>query len=241
MPPKRKFSGVSPVVGKKRARFSYTPFYRPLRVGSGNYGQTTPRVTTVVRAAGPIPPRMVAKHKYVDLYSSAGTNIDNNRINLNSMFAPMYTGGHQPYGRDTYAGLYNRYRVFGVRYRITVSSTSQTNMNATIMWNNDPTLETNATLTSERPCSLSQNLSWASPCVFQGHLTLSRITGVPNSTYKSDDRYQATVGTNPSESIIMHILLYDSLGNAVSAGYASVRIELTFYTEWFDPQNIAQS
>lgn len=45
-------------------------------------------------------------------------------FNLNSPFDPNRTGvGHQPYGFDTLATIYNRYRVYKVSYSVEVLST----------------------------------------------------------------------------------------------------------------------
>ncbi|WP_445779482.1 hypothetical protein, partial [Shewanella sp.] len=67
-----------------------------------------------MRDFNPFPATMVARLTY-----SAVINIDANTVSpgyhlfrANGIFDPDYTGiGHQPYGRDTYASIYNHYRV----------------------------------------------------------------------------------------------------------------------------------
>lgn len=66
----------------------------------------------------PFPQRFTASLRYCDIYTIAttGTQFEYGTATtfvLNSLFAPV-SGGHQPYGYDTLATLYNRYKVVRV-------------------------------------------------------------------------------------------------------------------------------
>lgn len=74
----------------------------------------------------PLPNRSFREFVYADPVSllsdgfvawKTGTEIV---FNLNSIFAPRTSGGHQPYGRDQLAALYQRYKVHHVKVEITL-------------------------------------------------------------------------------------------------------------------------
>ena len=66
----------------------------------------------VNRSLQPFAQRYIAKMKYSEqlkVTGPAGGGLAAYRFNLNSIFDPNRTGfGHQPYGHDQLAGLYNR-------------------------------------------------------------------------------------------------------------------------------------
>ncbi len=103
-------------------------------------------LTTVkyMRDFNPFPATMVARLTY-----SAVINIDANTVSpgyhlfrANGIFDPDYTGiGHQPYGRDTYASIYNHYRV--LKSSCTAISTLSANLIYGISMKDDATVETN--------------------------------------------------------------------------------------------------
>jgi len=67
--------------------------------------------------------------RYVENFTtSIATTVGSQQtMNLNSLFDPNRTGtGHQPYGYDTIATLYNRYRVISTRYKIVLGSRNDT-------------------------------------------------------------------------------------------------------------------
>jgi hypothetical protein len=72
----------------------------------------------------PFPPRRSASLRYnqIDTILTTGTEFVFGTAlswTLNSLFAPI-SGGHQPYGFDTLAALYNRYRVRSVDMELTI-------------------------------------------------------------------------------------------------------------------------
>lgn len=199
------------------------------------------RVTTVVRAPGPIPPRSIVKMKYSHTFSSNGAAIDH-MFNLNSTFDPDRTGtGHQPYGRDTYFTLYNRYRVFAVQYHVTFMSATNFTGYGMLAWDNSAALITNAELWQETPKTMTKIYTATSPAVFSGHLRLPNIVGVTSTAYKGDERYQAVGGSDPSEFIILHVGMANLDNTAVSSGAVTARVQLTYHVEWFDQFSLGQS
>lgn len=199
------------------------------------------RVTTVVRAPGPVPPRSIVKMRYVDLVASNGTTMDH-LWNLNSTFDPNLTGtGHQPYGRDTLTTLYNRYRVFAVKYKVTYTTAATQGCYGIISWDNEATTYTNSTLMQENPKSRMMVVTPDKPAVFRGHLSLARIVGQTPAQYKADDRFQALSTTDPAENIIFHTGHIGLDGTILSSSALFIRVQFTYYVEWFDQNKLGQS
>ena len=72
------------------------------------------------------PPEMVVKMPYYfsTNYSQApGIIATGNQFKVNSIYDPDLTGiGHQPLGRDTWAGIYDYYKVLETRVHVTMTS-----------------------------------------------------------------------------------------------------------------------
>lgn len=202
-------------------------------------------MTTKVLGIGPFPPRMITKLRYCDriTVNLTGGVMNDYVFNVNAMFDPDQTGGgHQPYGRDVYAGIYNRYRVFAVSYRITFyNNIGANNLTNVVHFNNAQTslTGTNLSLFEEYPRAIVRysTSTAVKPQVIKGHIKLNRINGVTSQQYRSDDRFQALVSSNPTETICMHIGNFDSNGGTG----LFFNVQLMFHTEWFDPLNLAQS
>lgn len=206
-----------------------------------------PRMTTVVRGRGPVAERTIVKLKYSQSFRSDGTTFGN-IFNLNSIHDPDRTGvGHQPYGHDTYSALYNRYRVFRVKAIIDYACNSGVGTNQAIscivLPNNVGTALSNPNLMREKPNAFSRNIaSNGSSCTrFRLNYNLPAICGTSHKTYSSDDRYQATFGSSPAETICLHVMAADSTDAAVAASGLFVHVLLIFYCEVFDALDLNQS
>jgi len=196
-----------------------------------------------------LPQRATSVHKYTEVVSVATVAgiMNDHLINLNSMFDPNRTGaGHQPQGRDTMALLYNRYRVDGVKARVTISKVTD----LIVGWhgiaaNNDSTAFVNPlSAVCEQPY-ISDNQNTASlgtsrtTLTFNRYFKLAQLTGVSPQVYRSDDRFQAQIGSSPSELLILHILGCD-LQETANYNYI-IKYDLEFHCTWFDPLVVAQS
>lgn len=199
------------------------------------------RVTNVVRSIGPIAPRAIVKMKYAheQIIPASGALPFTRTFNANSTFDPDRTGiGHQPYGRDTYVTLYNRYRVFKIKYRaqFIIAATSYS---CGVYCNNSASAPATAELFFETPGAKSTVAFASKVGHLRGSINLPRIVGQTPVQYKSDDRFQAQSGTDPAEIIGLHFFAADVGTNTVSAGL--FRVQLTYYVEWFDQIDLAQS
>lgn len=191
-------------------------------------------------------------HKYVTLrYSdnyTTGTLAATTGIqqlwNLNSLFDPDRTGtGHQPMGFDTLATIYNRYRVLKVKYKMCFPPTTNVYSVVVVPTNNilNSAITTSATFSAaaESPrANLWTVGSSGTSKVFSGLISLNDLAGVTVAEYITDDRFESTIGSSPSEVITATLGFYNP--NAVSI-LVYYTVQLDFMVDFHDPIGQPQS
>lgn len=184
--------------------------------------------------------------KYCDSFNeSLATVTGTDQImNMNSLFDPDRTGaGHQPYGYDSLALLYNRYRVWGLRWRITFHAEAQ-GFYVVVLPSNGAlataiTNQASFALAGESPRSyVSSQGTGANAVIVTGRIELNDLNGTTVQEYKADDRFQAIFGASPSELMLLHIGTYNPSGSTLAVDFL---VELWFDVEVHDPIMLAQS
>lgn len=214
---------------------------RKARKGAGRRrgGQAT---TTVNRSLQPIPNRYICKMKYA---TTVNTDAFGQYIfNMNSLFDPDRSGfGHQPYGFDPLANLYNRYRVISCGWRIQYASgTAATPIIVASLPNNDLGLNyanTGEMLENPRCKYIQQNPS-APVVTLHGKQYLPKLMGRSKSQYMADDNYQAIVTASPTELGLLYLQTFNGFSGAAFPG-VGLTVLLEFTVEFFDVKHIAQS
>jgi len=184
--------------------------------------------------------------KYSDIYSESLATVTgtNQVMNLNSIFDPDRTGtGHQPYGYDTMATLYNRYRVLSVDYKITFHAETL-GFYIVVLPSNGAlaTAITNLasfTLACESPESVvrCQGVG-ADDVIITGSIKLNQLNGVTLTEYLADDRFQSLFGASPGELILLNIGTYNGTGSTLGVDFS---VEIIYHTDVHDPFMLAQS
>lgn len=195
------------------------------------------------RALAPIAQRYITKMKFA---FDAATGADGFlRLNLNSTWDPLRTGGGlsaQPYGRDQLAGLYNRYRVISVGWRLTAP-----NNGGNIMIGALPSNETvGGALTPfseirENPrAKYFVQHSTGTAQLLSGKVYLPSLVGRTKAQYMADDRYQAQVDASPVEAAILNICAAATNGGMITTGQI-INLLLEYTVEWFDVKTLPRS
>lgn len=213
---------------------------RRLRKGKGRKAKRTGRKTVVVnRAITPVPQRFLTQHKYSTTFT-LGTLQPLYRMNLNSLYDPDQTGtGHQPYGFDQMAALFNRYRVYGVSYKVQGYQFNNP-IRFGCVATNDTASPTNMATLIEYPRSKSAiQVNGGSTAVITGYVNLPSLTGRTKAQYMADDRYQAQNNTNPQEALILNVMAQSLSDTALDS--CTMLVTLNFHCEWFDPIVFASS
>lgn len=192
---------------------------------------------TVNRALSPIPQRYITKQKYSDSFQVSGAQLTYG-YNLNSVWDPNRSGiGHQPYGFDQLATLYNRYRVISCSWRINFSSTD--NIRAVALPCNEFPVFTNASELIERPrAKYVVQLANGATQTLKGKIHLPSLVGRTKAQYMADDRYQSEVTTSPSELALLMVTA-QTLQDIPATVNCSIVLE--YAVEFFDVKQLPVS
>lgn len=193
----------------------------------------------VLSNLNPIPARQIVKMKYSQAVQTNVGVAYNYQFNLNSIFDPDRTGtGHQPYGHDTVATLYNRYRVISCSYVLQCYNGS-TAIRYGCIPQNEPTFYGTVAEMSENPrAKFKVQYPGATPTKITGKVYLPSLTGRNKAQYMADDRYQSTFGSSPSEQMVLNLIALDLLEVGTSSNWT---VTLEYTVELFDPKLLAQS
>lgn len=200
------------------------------------------KTVNVNRALTPIPQRYITKMKYSSVLAT-DASLGSYKMNLNSIYDPDFTGGgHQPYGFDQLAALYNRYRVIACGYRIqlAVVSTASSIMLTAMPSNQNVTAGTGSEIRENPRAKYIVQNPGASAVVLSGKSYLPSLVGRNKAQYMADDRYQALVTANPSEDAFLNIQTF-SPSTDVPLGSVAVQVVMEYTVEFFDMKALGQS
>lgn len=199
-----------------------------------------PQRTLVNNALHPIPQRFITKMKYAERFSTDASG--RYAFNLNSIFDPNRTGvGHQPYGYDTLATLYNRYRVIACGYRIQpIASISTASIQLCAQPANETLTFTTLSEMRENPRSkYILQTAGGSQATLTGKTYIPSLVGRTKAQYMADDRYQADVTTSPNELAVLNLM--SSADSSDGGNSWAFNIVMEYTVEFFDIKHLVQS
>ena len=163
------------------------------------------------------------------------------QFRVNSLFDPDYTGvGAQPLWTDQFNYLYSRYRVHGMKYKLTVSCPDNNRMTQIGLCPAvNATLETTWQTMAERSESRIAVVPplGATPKVLRGYIPTGRIWGLTKQQMKEDEDFIAAFGANPTKSTILTLYGVTSAASAV----IDFKLDMTFFTEMLDRVKVGGS
>lgn len=235
----------------KMARRGGKKIYRRRKMQRRRGGK---RTVLVNKALSPFAQRYLCKMKYAEIRSVTGPiggGLAQYNFNLNSIYDPNLSGiGHQPYGYDQLADLYNRYRVFKVDYAISALTTDAAGVAYSVL----AALPANEAISGslgvaevmENPrAKYITQAPNAALKVLKGSVSLPSLVGRSKSQYMSDDRYQAAWGASPAEQAVLNIMAGTIAGSGGNGGTATntmtLSVSLVYHVECFDVKNQIQS
>lgn len=213
---------------------------RIVRRRGGKKRQTTALYNSSLR---PIPSRFLTKLKYCEALTVSSPGMSIYKWNLNSLWDPNRTGiGHQPYGFDQLAALYNRYRVISCSYVISAISDSANIGLCAVPANDTAPLVTNLSEAREQPRAkfLVQNPG-GNLKVLKGKVYLPALTGRTKSQYMASEAYQATTTASPTELMVLNVFGQGMNDDPVFNPAITYNITLHYDVEFFDITNLEQS
>lgn len=141
-------------------------------------------------------------------------------------------GGHQPYGHDTIATMYNRYKVLGCRVQLVFTTPGGANDMICCM---APSSNTSSGMTGlqlyqvqEWPQSVCGILpsSGERRCVLQATYDMATIAGVSKAAYLAEEDYAAAIGSSPSKTV------YLTFNSGAVDGTGSETVKVHVYLEF---------
>lgn len=232
--------------GAKTLRVLARAGYRP-----APYPRT--QLMQLYKQPSPFPLSMLIKQAYSEVLNltvgTAGLFGTEKVFSLNDMYDPDYTAtGHQPYGRDTMATIYNRYKVYGCKVEI-VFYGADTNSIATSVMLSNPSNFTSPlqgkTVNQVLECNQAQVKYLSSngnqKQTFNTYVSMAKLFNISKLQYKADTAvYQATsAGSSPPILGVLRVAIADTdLGSTATCNCS---VKLTYLCRWWDRKLLAQS
>jgi len=229
-------------------RKAFTKGKKKTRTGKFTRRRKAAGPTRVVSRTTPIPDRYFTKLRYSDLgalsFTGLGTPVYH-QYNLNSLYDPDRSGGgHQPLGFDQLAALYNRYRVYGCKWKIyfTNRDTSyQCEVAAQSRPNSSVALDMSTIWESPyiKKCILGVEGSGQANKTIFGYSSIAKVFGVPKLQVKTDDGFAALIGASPAITPIL--TLYMQNQTTTTSAVVAYRVVLEFLCEFYDRALLSSS
>lgn len=158
-----------------------------------------------------------------------------------SVYDPDYTStGHQPLWRDTLATMYNKYRVFGVKYSIHAKNASGSELTQCyVKHNSSSATETNFNTLRETAEGKGRvfDSSTGRPVVLRGYMPVYKPYGISKKEFCENDDFISVMGANPNK--MSYIQMYaHTVGGTITV---TAQCDLIYYVEFFDRIDITGS
>lgn len=232
---------------KKRTMRKKRPYRRVRKAARRSFGRGVATITSLAaRMMDPFPQRKFCKMRYAEnlTITAPSTNLAFEYIfSLNGLFDPDFTGtGHQPYGFDTMALLYNLYIVRGafidiqwydpsadgcqVGYRIQGSSVSGANIGAL-----EEAPLTTCTAVNNTGIQKSRHRIFINPW---------DAIGTTKYQYLHDvNANGAAVTANPTVQGYLRLFAVSTQSGAATT--VKCKIQITYMTEFYNRVTLSQS
>lgn len=154
----------------------------------------------------------------------------------NSIHDPDFTGiGHQPYGHDTYASIYNHYNVRSAT--ITMTPTTSTNGIYGITLTDDSTVQADYNTVRElKSTRMSTNsISAGNPKTVTNYFNVNKNFDLPFQKATS-----ASFGASPAEGMIFHCW-FEGSSNTVDPQNTSFLFTISYVVDMWELKDLGQS
>ncbi len=158
----------------------------------------------------------------------------------NSVYDPDFTlTGASPSGFGALATLYNRYRVMGGLWTITVVNDTGATVNVCVVEADYSTTYSNIISAAQQGCSkcgiLSDQSGGRNQWTWKRNIKPWKVLGVTKERYMIDDGFAAAVSTNPTIASYLHL----GIQSVTSTAQAQTTVHVVFDVVFFDRVLIA--
>lgn len=158
-----------------------------------------------------------------------------------SIFDPDFTGvGHQPLFHDQLAVLYERYRVYGIKYELVAKSDGAYTMTTiAVKSSENSSQDTEQYTLLERREGPSVTLEGPNGKAsrLRGYLSVAKTYGLSKKEFLNDDGFISGMSSNPTK------LAFLQLYGVTIGGLCNVtcKLHLTYYVEFMQRANVTGS
>ena len=226
----------------RRARSKRRRFTK--RRGGRRSGRRSGITTRIAKT--PFPDRMFTVLYYRDLKQlsvpSGGFPIEGVPYQT-SIYDPQASlGGHKPLWTTQLEGIYSKYRVHGIKYRIKCCNTNTSQLGwlyalqSTQSYAYPNNINSN-TLSERRLCQRRSCTANTNPTVIKGYMPTGRPWGLTKQEMKGDEDFEADVGSNPTKQSFLNLFVESMHTSAIF----NVEVELKVFVEFFNRKEVAGS
>lgn len=165
------------------------------------------------------------------------------QMRINSIYAPDYTagvGGHQPLWHDQLSQLYAKYRVHGVKYKISLCNTTDNRLaQVGIVPAPNTAGESKWSTMAERRETRIVDVPPAGAGVrkISGFIRTGTAFGLTPRQMKEDEDFIAYFGYNPTKTAIMSLYFGSNVGTTT----IDFKIDLIYYVELLERVKVGGS
>lgn len=170
---------------------------------------------------------------------------DNAFLSLNNLYDPaLLEGGKRPTGWAELSELYNFYRVYSCKVKVTAVNTSTT---IPVVWGvKVGTLGTPGTYSTidEFMAAPGSKYTTGAPAGTEGAKSMTvfadmaALYGTPKYEVRTDDNYGATVGDATGPANTTNLTLWVTSTDQASIPTVTFLVELVFYVQWSDRKQV---
>lgn len=199
----------------------------------------------------PFPAKYICKHHYRESLTltagAVGVFGTETGYSLNDVFDPRFSaGGHQPYGRDTMATIYGRYKVLGCKVKIVFTDPSADGVvcgvAATTTSDGFSLTGNSYEIGTEKPnvWSAPVNNTGVQTVTFEKYFDIAKFLGMTKSQYRNDMFHLgSSAGTTPASLALIRVANLDL--RAAGAPTVLATVDLDYYVQWYDRLTLGQS
>lgn len=242
-------STVTPKTRPKMRRYRNVVTSRPKRRAGGR-GISSAFPT--YKGASPFPPHKVYKLRYQNTHvvtvGTSGVLGSIVKYNLNNLYDPDQTGaGHQPYGFDQLAGIYNRYKVIGAKVEFVLTDPTEDAI-AFIYTVTNPSNESetiaglNPDAAAEKQMSgkLRLNATGNQYLKKSFYMPIALAAGLTKLQFKTDvDNFTAATSGAPGSKVQLQFATANE--RSLSTGSLLCSINITYYALFYQRKVMSQS
>lgn len=190
--------------------------------------------------------RTMVKLKYMQrIVLSSSSGIQASQVfRGNSLFDPDFTGsGAQPVGFDQWATFYNNYRVRGAKINIQFATAGTTAGSQTWDLCCYPSLST--TVTAQDSSHVQPLAKWklgnlgSNTKFISSYVSTAKMFGTNKRSIAINDSYGAAIGSNPTNA--WFFIICSQPADQSTSGSCFAYVTITYYTEFYDKQNLTLS